>query len=65
MADGLFPLGESETPSRKLTDDEVSVEKFRGEEVLVVEPVGLRLLAEAARQFRDNGASAFGTGVGF
>ncbi|MAU68546.1 hypothetical protein [Hyphomonas sp.] len=24
-----------------------------------------RLLAEAARQFRDNGASAFGTGVGF
>ena len=48
MADGLFPLGESETPWRKLTDDYVSVDKFRGEEVLVVEPEGLRLLSEAA-----------------
>jgi len=48
MADGLFPLGESETPWRKLTDDYVSVDEFRGEEVLVVEPEGLRLLSEAA-----------------
>jgi fumarate hydratase class I len=44
----LFPLGEAETPWRKLTSDHVSVDTFRGEEVLVVEPEGLRLLSEAA-----------------
>uniref|UniRef100_UPI003BACDFD5 fumarate hydratase n=1 Tax=Stappia sp. TaxID=1870903 RepID=UPI003BACDFD5 len=44
----LFPLGKDETPYRKLTSDFVSTETFRGEEVLVVEPEGLKLLAEEA-----------------
>lgn len=44
----LFPLSRDETPYRKLTGDHVSVERFRGRDVLVVAPEGLRLLAEAA-----------------
>ncbi|MBF2716189.1 fumarate hydratase [Agrobacterium vitis] len=48
MADDLFPLGEDTTPYRKLTADYVSVETFKGQDILVVEPEGLRLLAEAA-----------------
>lgn len=44
----LFPLGETETPWRKISEDHVSVDTFRGEDVLVVEPEGLRLLSEAA-----------------
>ncbi len=44
----LFPYGADETPYRKLTSDFVSVDTFRGEEFLIVEPEGLRLLAEAA-----------------
>jgi fumarate hydratase, class I len=44
----LFPLGKDETPYRKLTDKGVRVEKFDGEEVLVVEPEAIRLLAETA-----------------
>ena len=44
----LFPLGKDETPYRKLTDKGVRVEKFDGEEILVVEPEAIRLLAEAA-----------------
>jgi fumarate hydratase class I len=44
----LFPLGKDETPYRKLTDQGVRVEKFDGEEILVVEPEAIRLLAEAA-----------------
>jgi fumarate hydratase class I len=51
MADSrnqLFPLGEAETPWRKLTSDHVSVDTFRGEDVLVVEQEGLRLLSETA-----------------
>lgn len=44
----LFPLGKTETPWRKLSDDYVSVENFRGSEVLVVEEEALRLLSEAA-----------------
>ena len=44
----LFPLGKDETPYRKLTSEFVSTETFRGEEVLVVEPEGLKLLAEEA-----------------
>jgi fumarate hydratase class I len=44
----LFPLGESETPWRKLSSDHVTVDAFRGEEMLVVEPEGLRLLSETA-----------------
>lgn len=48
MADDLFPLGADETPYRKLSDQHVSIETFRGQEVLLVEPEGLRLLSEQA-----------------
>ncbi|WP_067214708.1 fumarate hydratase [Stappia indica] len=44
----LFPLGADPTPYRKLTSDYVSTATFQGEEVLVVEPEGLRILAEEA-----------------
>ncbi|WP_294537798.1 fumarate hydratase [uncultured Rhodoblastus sp.] len=44
----LFPLGKDETPYRKLSDQGVRVEKFGGEEILVVESEAIRLLAEAA-----------------
>jgi fumarate hydratase class I len=44
----LFPLGKDETPYRKISDKGVRVEKFDGEDILVVEPEALRLLAEAA-----------------
>lgn len=44
----MFPLGADETPYRKLTSDFVSVEKFRGEDILTVEQEGLRLLSETA-----------------
>ncbi|HBF28081.1 fumarate hydratase [Rhizobium sp.] len=48
MADDLFPLGEDKTPYRKITSDYVSVETFKGQEILTVEPEGIRLLAETA-----------------
>ncbi|MBX9470107.1 fumarate hydratase [Rhizobium sp. WL3] len=48
MADDLFPIGEDLTPYRKITSDHVSVETFKGQEILTVEPEGLRLLAETA-----------------
>ncbi|EEX90349.1 fumarate hydratase [Brucella ceti] len=44
----LFPLGEDDTPYRKLTSDYVSVDTFKGREVLTVDLEGLRLLSEAA-----------------
>ncbi|HYD32750.1 MAG TPA: fumarate hydratase [Azospirillaceae bacterium] len=44
----MFPLGKDDTPYRKLTSDHVSIAEFDGEEVLKVEPEGLRLLAEQA-----------------
>lgn len=44
----MFPLAVDETPYRKLTSDFVSVEKFRGEDILTVEQEGLRLLSETA-----------------
>ncbi len=44
----LFPLAADETPWRKLTSDFVSVDTFKGQEIVIVEPEGLRLLAEAA-----------------
>ncbi|WP_328600448.1 fumarate hydratase [Mesorhizobium xinjiangense] len=44
----LFPLAEDTTPYRKLTSDHVDVERFRGQDVLIVEAEGLRLLSEAA-----------------
>ncbi|WP_431857177.1 fumarate hydratase [Azospirillum sp.] len=47
-ANSLFPLGKDETQYRKLTSDHVSVVEFDGEQVIKVEPEGLRLLAEAA-----------------
>ncbi len=47
----LFETGEDATPYRLLTRDHVSVERFQGEEVLVVKPEGLKLLAEEA--FRE------------
>lgn len=48
MANDLFPLGPDTTPWRKLTDQHVGVESFRGQEILTVEPEGLRLLSETA-----------------
>ncbi|NLH79482.1 MAG: fumarate hydratase, partial [Phyllobacteriaceae bacterium] len=44
----MFPLAADTTPWRKLTSDFVKVETFRGEEVLVVDPAALKLLAETA-----------------
>ncbi len=44
----LFPLAKDDTPYRKLSSDHVSVATFEGEEILKVEPEGLRLLAEQA-----------------
>ncbi len=47
-ANDLFPLGKDDTEYRKLTADFVKIEKFRGQDVLVVEPEALRLLSETA-----------------
>ncbi|AQS41302.1 MAG: Hydro-lyase, Fe-S type, tartrate/fumarate subfamily, beta region [Candidatus Tokpelaia hoelldobleri] len=44
----IFPLGQDSTPYRKLTSDHVSTATFRDEDILVVEPEGLKLLADAA-----------------
>nr|WP_319389501.1 fumarate hydratase [uncultured Cohaesibacter sp.] len=44
----LFPMGKDKTPYRKLTSDYVSVESFKGKDVLVVEEEGIRLLCEQA-----------------
>lgn len=44
----LFPLAPDQTPYRKLTSDFVAVDRFRGEDMLVVEPEALRLLSETA-----------------
>jgi len=48
MAADLFPLGEDKTEYRKLTADFVSVDTFKGQDILTVEPEGMRLLAETA-----------------
>jgi hypothetical protein len=48
VANDLFPLGPDTTPWKKLTDKHVSVEEFRGQEILTVDVDGLRLLAEEA-----------------
>ncbi|MQX37737.1 fumarate hydratase [Roseospira navarrensis] len=47
----IYPLAQDATPYRKLTGDFVSVERFKGRDMLVVDPAALTLLAEAA--FRD------------
>jgi fumarate hydratase class I len=44
----MFPLGEDDTPYRKLTDDFVSTADFEGRKVLKVAVQGLTLLAEQA-----------------
>lgn len=44
----LFPLAKADTAFRQLSTDHVSVDRFRGEDMLVVEPEALRLLSEAA-----------------
>ncbi|MBW3098020.1 fumarate hydratase [Pseudohoeflea sp. DP4N28-3] len=48
MADDLFPLGPDTTPWRKLSDAHITTERFRDEDLLVVDTEALRLLAEAA-----------------
>ncbi len=48
MADDLFPLGADTTPYRKISSDYVSVDSFKGQEILTVDPEGIRLLAETA-----------------
>ncbi|MBP2445542.1 fumarate hydratase [Rhizobium leguminosarum] len=48
MADDLFPLGKDSTPYRKISGDHVSVDSFKGQEILTVEPEAIRLLAETA-----------------
>ncbi|MFP3546202.1 fumarate hydratase [Rhizobium sp. SIMBA_035] len=48
MADDLFPLGKDTTQYRKISSDYVSVDSFKGQEILAVEPEGIRLLAETA-----------------
>src|SRR5690606_36235351 len=47
-AANLYPLASDDTPYRKLTSDYVTMDTFRGQEVLTVEPEALRLLSEAA-----------------
>ena len=44
----LFPLNQDRTPYRQMRGDFVGLDSFRGQEVLVVAPEGLRLLAEEA-----------------
>jgi len=48
MADDLFPLGKDTTQYRKISSDHVSVDSFKGQDILTVEPEGIRLLAETA-----------------
>ncbi len=44
----MFPLGDDETPYRKITSDHVSTASLQGKEVLVVDPQALTLLAKEA-----------------
>ncbi|MDX1738866.1 MAG: fumarate hydratase, partial [Alphaproteobacteria bacterium] len=46
--DMMFPLSEDATPYRLLSKDHVSVSEFDGQEMLMVEPEGIRLLCETA-----------------
>ncbi|WP_413709632.1 fumarate hydratase [Rhizobium sp. Rhizsp82] len=48
MANDLFPLGKDTTQYRKISSDHVSVDSFKGQDILTVEPEGIRLLAETA-----------------
>ena len=44
----MFDAHHHDTPFRKLTSDHVRVEKFKGKDMLVVEPEALTLLAKEA-----------------
>ena len=44
----MFPLSDDKTPYRKLEGDFVSVSEFEGEEIIKIDPEGLRLLSEEA-----------------
>jgi fumarate hydratase class I len=44
----LFPLGEDDTPYRKLTGDHVATAEFAGERVVKIAPEALTLLAQQA-----------------
>lgn len=44
----LFPTAADHTEYRKLTDEFVGIDTFRGEEILTVDPEALRLLSETA-----------------
>ncbi|MGB5992099.1 MAG: fumarate hydratase [Desulfobacterales bacterium] len=44
----MFPLGDDTTDYRRLTDDHVSLDAFKGSEILTITPEGLTLLAEHA-----------------
>ena len=46
--DGLFPLGPDETRYKKLSSDYVTTSEFDGEEIIKVDPEGIRLLCEQA-----------------
>ncbi|WP_322987609.1 fumarate hydratase [Hoeflea sp.] len=48
MANDLYPLGPDTTQWRQLSDGHVGLEKFRGQDILTVEPEALRMLAEQA-----------------
>ncbi|MDA3918996.1 MAG: fumarate hydratase [Deltaproteobacteria bacterium] len=47
----MFPLGEDKTEYRRLTKEHVRVREFEGQDVLMIEPQGLTLLANQA--FKD------------
>jgi fumarate hydratase class I len=47
----MLPLGADTTPYRKLSDGHVATAEFQGQEILTVDPEGMRLLCEEA--FRD------------
>ena len=46
----ILPLGEDETPYRRLTEDHVATANLGGRSILEVEPAGLTLLAKAAME---------------
>lgn len=48
LKSNLFPVEKDETIYKKLTDKFVSLDNFRGEEMVVVEKEGLKLLADTA-----------------
>ena len=44
----MFPLAEDTTDYRKLSGDYVGVEKFRGQDILTIEPEAFTMLTEQA-----------------